>query len=102
MQEENKKRPRQEVTKISKKGGDRLKNLKESFLKEFDEALSIEIDLHYSTHVPAEEMIAIVAEASRKTGIDFHAALKHFQFTHKEIKEHLERSGQSVNYKNIF
>ncbi len=97
MQKKNQNRLQKRVTKISRKGWYKLKILKELFLKEFDKILNTEIDLHYSTHVPTEEMIRIVAEASQKGGIDCLTALKYFQFTPKEIKEYLKRYKHSVN-----
>lgn len=97
MQKENQLNTNQELTKISKEGWIRLKNLKESFLQEFDKILNIEIDLHYSKHVPVEDMISIIAETSRRSGIDCIVALNHFRFTKKEIKEYFKIHNHSIS-----
>ena len=68
-----------------------MKDLKESFKKNFPKELPIELDQDYPTHIPVGTMIEIVFEASKKAGIDSYLVLKHFQFTEKEIRDYFER-----------
>ncbi len=68
-----------------------MKDLKESFKKNFSKELPIELDQDYPTHIPVGTMIEIVFEASKKAGIDSYLVLKHFQFTEEEIRDYFER-----------
>jgi hypothetical protein len=73
------------------KRGLTMTNLIESFRKKFARDILIEIEQDHPTHLPVEEMIAIVYEASEKIGMDSYAVLKHFQFTDEEIKDYVKR-----------
>ena len=63
-----------------------MTNLIESFREKFSKDILIEIKEDHPTHIPVEEMIAIVYEASDKIGMDSYIVFKHFQFTEEEIK----------------
>lgn len=84
------------------KRGDRLKDLRESFKKNFLKELPIELAQDYPTHIPVEKMIEIVFEASEKAGIDSYLVLKHFQFTEQEIKDYFEKIGKRIETRKKF
>jgi hypothetical protein len=84
------------------KRGDRLKDLRESFKRNFLTELPIELDQDYPTHIPVEKMIEIVFEASEKAGIDSYLVLKHFQFTEDEIKDYFKRLGKRTETRKDF
>jgi ERCC4-related helicase len=73
------------------KRGLTMTNLIESFRKKFAKDILIEIEQDHPTHIPVEEMIAIVYEASEKIGTDSYIVLKHFQFTEEEIKAYVKK-----------